>query len=101
MNNYTINRLNDLLVAAVEESLKAVNEDNVVEKLTRALEQRLEGHYVYGKDSFGVNLERKILQKVTDKYVEENYDKIIKNIDMDVLNRAINLNVAKKFSEKL
>jgi hypothetical protein len=99
--SYAVNRLNDLLVSVVEEALKAVNEDNVVEKVTRAIEQRLEGHYAYGKNSFGPQLQDQILKKVTDRYVEENYDEIIKNIDMDVINRAINLNIAKKFSEKL
>lgn len=94
-------RLIIYLEKEIEEALKAVNEDNVVERLTKLLEDRLEGHFAYGKDSFGVSLERKILQKISDRYVEENYDKIVKNIDMEVINRAINLNVAKKFSEKL
>jgi|11BtaG_2_1085332.scaffolds.fasta_scaffold01160_8 hypothetical protein len=94
-------KLEDELRKAVQNALDYVNEDNVVEILTKELTSRIDDMYMYRQDAFGTDLRRRIQDELTKRYVEDNYEKILKHIDMDTINRAINLNVAKKFSKDL
>ena len=81
--------LNNLVKKMVEETIKKIDKSKIEKLAFEEIRLQVRSGLEYGSGHFGNQLERLIMDKVVERYILENYNEIVKAVDIDNIAKVV------------